>query len=41
MQRIPTDEIVFRHTHKQYVTVADPDSSDSNRLYPNKRYALI
>ena len=33
-------EIVFCHTHKQFhlshITVADPDSSDSNRLYPNE-----
>ena len=42
MQHIQNDEIVFCHTHKQlhlsHVTVADPDSSDSNRLYPNERY---
>jgi hypothetical protein len=42
MQHIPIDEIVFCHTHKQFhlshVTVADPDSSDSSRLYPNERY---
>ena len=42
MQRIPIDETVFCHTHKQFhlsrVTVADPDSSDSSRLYPNERY---
>ena len=50
MEPIPIDEIVFCHTHKQFhlshVTVADPDSRDSSRLYPNKRwrserYALI
>ena len=45
MQRIPIDEIVFCHTHKQFnlshVTVADPDNSDSSRLYPNKCYASI
>ena len=42
MQRIPIVENVFCHTHKQFhrillshVTVADPDSSDSSRLYPN------
>ena len=39
MQRIPIDEIVFCHTHKQFhlshVTVADPDRSDSSRLYSN------
>ena len=32
----------FCHTHKQFhpshVTVADPDSSDSSRIYPNERY---
>ena len=43
MQRIPINEIVFCHTHKQFhpshVTVADPDSSDSSRLYPNERYS--
>ena len=42
MQRIQIDEIVFCHTHKQFhlshVTVADPDSSDTSRLYPNERY---
>ena len=42
MQRIPIDEIVFRHTHKQFhlshVTVAGPDISDSIRLYPNEPY---
>ena len=45
MQRIPIDENVSCHTHKQFhqmllshVTVADPDSSDSNRLCPNERY---
>ena len=36
------NKIVFCVTHKQFhpshVTVADPDSSDSSRLYPNKRY---
>ena len=40
MQRIPIVENVFCHTHKQFhlshVTVADPDSSDSSRLYPNE-----
>ena len=48
MQRIPIDEIVFCHTHKQFhqillshVTVADPDSSDSSRLDPNERYPRI
>ena len=39
---IPMNEIVFCHTHKQFhishVTVADPDNSDSSRLYPNERY---
>ena len=43
MQRISIDEIAFCHTHKQFhlshVTVADPDSSDSSRLYPNERYS--
>ena len=42
MQRIIIDEIVLCHTHKQnhlsHVTVADPDSSDSSRLYTNERY---
>ena len=42
MQRIPVAENVFCHTHKQlhpsHLTVADPDSSDSSRLYPNERY---
>ena len=43
MQRIPIAEnVFFCHTHKQFylshVTVADPDSSDSSRLYPNERY---
>ena len=45
MQRIPIVENVFCHTHKQFnrlllshVTVADPDSSNSSRLYPNERY---
>ena len=45
MQRIPIAEIVFCHTHKQFhrmllshVTGADPDSSDSSRLYPDERY---
>jgi hypothetical protein len=36
MQRIPIDEIVFCHTHKQFhlfhVTVVDPDSSESSTL---------
>ena len=40
MQRVPIVENVFCHTHKQFnlshVTVADPDSSDSSRLYPNE-----
>ena len=42
---MPIVENVFCHTHEQFhrmllshVTVADPDSSDSNRLYPNERY---
>ena len=43
LQRIPIDEIVFCHTNKQFhlphVTVADPDSSDISRLYPNERYS--
>ena len=38
MQRMTIDEIVFCHTHKNFhpshVTFVDPDSSDSNRLYP-------
>ena len=42
MQRIPIDEIVFCHTHKQFhlphIMVADPDSSDLSRLYPNECY---
>ena len=42
MQRISIDEIVLYHTHKQFnvsqVTVADPDSRDSSRIYPNERY---
>ena len=45
MQRIPIIENVFCHTHKQFhqmllshVKVAEPDSSDSSRLYPNERY---
>ena len=45
MQRIPIVENAFRHTQKQldlmllsHVTVADSDSSDSSRLYPNERY---
>ena len=42
MQRIPIVENVFCHTHKQFhlshVSVTDPDSSDSSRLYPNERY---
>ena len=45
MQRITMHEIVCCHTHKQFnlshVTVADPDSSYSRRLYPNERYASI
>ena len=45
MQRIPIDEIVFCRTNKQFhvthVTVVDPDSSDSSRLYPNERYTSI
>ena len=48
MQRIPVVEMVFCHTQKEFhrmlpsdVTVADPDSSDSSRLYPNKRYESI
>ena len=36
------DEMVYWHTHKLFrlphVTVADPDSSDSSRLYPDERY---
>ena len=43
MQLISIDEIVFCHTHKQFhlsrVEVADPDSSDLSRLYPNERYS--
>ena len=43
MQRIPIAENVFCHTQKEFhlthVTVADPDSSDSSRLYPNERYS--
>ena len=39
---VPIVENVFCHTHKQFylshLTVADPDSSDSSRLYPNERY---
>ena len=45
MQRIPIVENVFCHTHKQFnrmllshVTDADPDSSDSSRLYSKERY---
>ena len=42
MQRLPIGENVFCNAHKQFhlshVTVADPDSSDSSRLYPNERY---
>ena len=45
MQRLPIDEIVFDHTDKQFhrmllshVTFADPDSSDSSRLYANECY---
>ena len=42
MQCIPNDEIVFCQTHKQFhpshVTVTDPDTSDSSRLYPNEHY---
>jgi hypothetical protein len=45
MQRIPIVENVFRHAHKSFHqmllshgTVADPDSSDSSRLYPNEHY---
>ena len=34
MQRIPIVENVFCHTHKH---LADPDSSDSSRLYPNEQ----
>ena len=48
MQRIPIAKNVFFHTHKQFnrmllshVMVADPNSSDSNRLYPNERYAAV
>jgi len=48
MQRIPIAENVFCHIHKEFnrmllshVTFADPDSSDSSRLDPNERYALI
>ena len=45
MKRIPIDEIVFCHTHKQFnlshVTVSDPDSSDSNERYRSERYASI
>ena len=41
MQRIPIDEIVFCHTHEQFplshITIDDPESSDSSRLYPNER----
>ena len=46
MQRIPIVENIFCHTLKQFnrivlshVTVTDPDSSDSSRLYPNERQA--
>ena len=42
MQRIPVVENVFCHTHKEFhrmllshLTVADPDSSESSRLYPS------
>ena len=42
MQRIPIVENVFYHTYKQFhlshETVANQDSSDSSRLYPNERY---
>ena len=42
MQYIPIVENVCCHYHEQFhlshVTVADPDSSDSNRLYPNEPY---
>ena len=45
MQRIPIPGNVFCHTHKQFhqmllshVTVDDPDSSDSSRLYLNERF---
>jgi hypothetical protein len=45
MQRIQIVEKVFCHIHKQFhrmllshLTVADPDSSDTSRLYPNERY---
>ena len=42
MQHIPISDIVSCHMHQQFhlshVTVADPDSSDSSRLYPDERY---
>jgi hypothetical protein len=42
MQRIPVAENVFNHTNKQFrlshVTVADIDSSNLSRLYPNERF---
>ena len=40
MQRVPIVENVFCHTqfHLSHVTVADPDSNDSTRLYTNERY---
>ena len=43
MQRIPIDEFflcdIDKHFHLFHVTVADPDSGDSSRLYPNERYS--
>jgi hypothetical protein len=45
MQRISIVDIVFCHTHKQFhpshATVADLDSSDSNRLYPPDEFNSI
>ena len=45
LQRIPVVQNVFCHTHKQFqlshVTIADPDNSDSSRIYPNECYMSI
>ena len=42
MQRILIVEnvvaILIKQFHLFYVTVVDPDSSGSSRLYPNERY---
>jgi hypothetical protein len=45
LQHIPIVQNVFGHTHKQFhqmllshVMVADPDSSDPSRRYPNEHY---